>query len=348
MKKNNLLSKRKSEHIDLCLNSDVNFIKTNGFDKYEFINHALTTVDFDKIDFTTTFLNKKINYPFLISSMTGGTEEAYNINKNLALIAHHLNIPIGLGSQRSILQSDKFIETYSIVRKTAPEIPIFSNLGISEVINLYKNKQINLLNKLIDVVKADSIYIHLNSAQELFQKEGNKDFSFSYESIIEVVQKINIPVFVKEVGNGIDFASAKRLLEIGIKGIDVAGSGGTNWQLIEMLRAGSINESFVEWGLPTSYCLRTISALKKDYNFYLIGSGGIKSSLDIAKAFALGADLVGGANIVLKTLINLGIDKAKNMIINWFDDVKRVMFLTNSHNLNELRNNKLIRKEELF
>ncbi len=348
MKKNNLLSKRKYEHIELCLNSDVNFKKTNGFEKYDFINVALTTVDFNKIDLSTTFLNKKIEYPFLISSMTGGIEEAYNINKNLALLASSLNIPMGLGSQRPILQSSKHLDSYLIIRETAPDIPIISNLGISEVINLYIKRKLNTINKLIDIVNADAIYVHLNPVQELFQKEGNKNFSLSVESLNELMQKINVPVFVKEVGNGIDYESAKQLLELGIKGIDVSGSGGTNWQLIEMQRAGIINDAFLEWGLPTSYCIRRVNELKRDYDFYLIGSGGIKISMDVAKALALGADLVGAANIVLKSILKTGLEETQQMISNWFDDVKRVMFLTNSINLKELRNNKLIRKEELF
>ena len=106
-------SKRKKEHLELCLTDNVSFrLKTNGFDKYDFIHDAITEVDISKITFQTKFLLKKIEYPFLISCMTGGTEEAENINQRLAVIAEELKIPIGVGSQRQALENKDFHNSY--------------------------------------------------------------------------------------------------------------------------------------------------------------------------------------------------------------------------------------------
>lgn len=339
---------RKIEHIELCLNSEVNFNKSNGFDKYEFVHCAITTVNLNEISFITNFFDKKINYPLIISSMTGGADKALSINKQLSELANELKIPIGVGSQRQLLESDEYIDSYKILRQVAKDVPIFSNIGISEIINLYKEGKLSKINKIIDVLEADGLYVHINPAQELFQPEGNKDFTQSIESLKALIDTFDIPMFIKEVGNGIEYNSAKKLLDLGVKGIDVSGSGGTNWQLIEMKRSGNLSPEFLEWGLPTSYCIKSVNKLKKEYNFYLVGSGGIKNGIDIAKAFALGADLTAAANTILKSIVNNGIDSSIKMIDNWFNDVKRIMFLTDSKNLNELRNNKLIKIEELF
>ncbi len=339
---------RKIEHIELCLNSEVEYVKSNGFEKYEFIHSAVTSVDFNRITFSTDFIDKKIRYPMIISSMTGGANESLNINKKLAELASEINIPIGVGSQRQLLESDRFVDSFKILRQIAKDVPIISNIGISEIIKLYKQNDLNKVNKIVEILESDALYVHLNPAQELFQVEGNRDFSCSMESLEALITKLNIPIFVKEVGNGIEYNSAKSLLEIGVKGIDVAGSGGTNWQLIEMKRSGSVHQEFLEWGVPTTYCIKSVHKLKKEFDFYLIGSGGIKNGVDIAKAFALGADFTASANIILKSIVNSGIDTTIKMIMDWFEDVKRIMFLTNSQTVYDLRNEKLKKIEELF
>ncbi|HPN38626.1 MAG TPA: type 2 isopentenyl-diphosphate Delta-isomerase [Melioribacteraceae bacterium] len=346
--KKDITVQRKIDHIELCLNSNVNYTKSNGFDKYEFLHSALTTVNYNSIGFETLFFDKKINFPFIISSMTGGAEESLQINRKLVEVANEIKVPIGLGSQRQLLESMKFVETYKIFKKNSNNIPILANIGISEVIALYQQNRLDEINRIIEIPEADGLYIHLNSAQELFQTEGNRDFSFMEESIVELINKISVPIIVKEVGNGICFQPAKVLLQLGIKGIDVSGSGGTNWQLVEMQRSKNINNNFVEWGLPTSYCVRTVSELKKDHEFYLIASGGIKNGIDIAKSFALGADFAAMANVILQSVIKDGVNSTIKLIFNWFEDVKRIMLLTNSSSIKDLRNNKLIKIEDMF
>ncbi len=345
MKKNETKN-RKNDHIQICLNENVNYTKSNGFEKYEFIHNAITEVDINKISLSKSFFNKEINYPFLISCMTGGTNKANDINKELAICAETLKIPVGVGSQRQALENNKFHSSYKTIRKNAPTVPILGNIGAAEI---SKMKSFDGIKLLIDLIEADIFVIHLNSAQELFQKEGNTNFVGLLNNIEKLTNFISVPIFVKEVGNGIDFSSAKRLLDSGVKGIDVAGAGGTSWQKVEMFRnKKSIDNHFANWGLPTSYCVREVGRLKEKFDFYLIASGGITNGIEIAKALALGADLCASANIVLKSLFNDGIDGTIIQINKWFYDVKRIMYLTGSQTLAELNQKKLIKIEDLY
>lgn len=340
-------SLRKKEHLELSLNADVSFkFKTNGFEHYDFIHDALTEVELEKINFETKFFKKKVNYPFIISCMTGGTGEAENINAHLAIAAEELKIPIGVGSQRQALENKNYKNTYHIIRKNAKSVPVLGNLGAAELVQL---KSIDSIKMLIELVEADAFVIHLNPLQELLQQEGTPNFNGLLKSMQKLTKEINVPLIVKEIGSGISLKVAKRLLEVGVKGIDVAGAGGTSWAGIEMLRnKSSANDYFWDWGLPTSFCLKEDSKLKKNYNFVLIGSGGINSAIDAAKAFALGADYVASARIILKILDSSGVDGIKKLIIDWFETIRKIMFLTGSNSLKEFKKNKILRKELLY
>lgn len=346
MKKSiNDTSTRKKEHIQLCLTDKVGFrSKTNGFEKYDFIHDALTEVDISKLSFQTKLFSKKINYPFLISCMTGGTEEAENINQRLAVIAEELKIPIGVGSQRQALENQDNHYSYKVIRKTAKSVPVFGNIGAAQLV---QSKNLTEILSLIDMLEADAFVVHLNPLQELLQPEGEPNFVGLLKKIEKLIVKSKVPVIVKEVGSGISKDTAKRLLDIGVNGIDVAGAGGTSWAGVEIIRSKS-EKDFWDWGLPTSYCLKEIYPLKKKYKFTLVGSGGINSANDLALAFAFGADLVASARIILQTLMKNGDDAVTKLIINWFEYLKKIMFLTGSENLTELKNGKIIKKEELF
>jgi isopentenyl-diphosphate delta-isomerase len=278
--------------------------------------------------------------------MTGGTEEAENINAQLAIAAEDLKIPIGVGSQRQALENKNYKNSYNIIRKNAKSVPVLGNLGAAELVKLKSSDPIKML---IELIKADAFVIHLNPLQELLQPEGNPYFKGFLKSLKKLIKEIEIPVIVKEIGMGISKDVAKRMLEVGVKGIDVAGAGGTSWAAIEMLRNKSTtNDYFWDWGLPTSFCLRENSKLKKNYKFILIGSGGINSAVDAAKAFALGADYVASARTILKELDTSGVDGVKNLIIGWFETIRKIMFLTGSKSLKELRKNKIMRRELLY
>lgn len=337
---------RKKEHINLCLSNEVAYkTKSNGFENYEFEHYAITEVQFDRIDLTTKFFSKKISLPFLISSMTGGTSEAERINERLAIVANELNIPIGVGSQRLALESKKFYSTYRVIRKNSGKVPILGNIGAAQVA---KSKDIiKELEFLSTLIEADAMIIHLNPLQEIFQKEGEPNFKGLLKNIEKAASKIKIPIIVKEVGCGISKLAAKKLLEVGIKGIDVAGAGGTSWTAVELMRNNQTS-IFRDWGLPTSYCLRKVNELKKDYKFLLVSSGGITNGIEIAKSIVLGADVVAAARLILQSIINQGVEGTISLITKWFDDLKKVMFLTGCQNIAELKKLKLIKKSELY
>ncbi len=343
--KTDKISKRKKEHIELCLTDKVSFKeKTNGFDYYDFKHYAITEVVPEEINFQTKFLGKKINFPFLISCMTGGTVEAESINAKLALAAEQLKIPVGVGSQRQALENGNLINTYKIIRKNAPTVPLLANIGAAQTIQLKNN-----LIKLVEMVEADALVIHINPLQELLQPEGEPNFKGLLKSIEKVVKIISVPVIAKEVGSGITAEAAKKLLETGVKGIDVAGSGGTSWAGVEILRRKeNLKNEFWDWGLPTSFCIKEIFKLKKKYKFTLIGSGGINSGIDAAKAFALGSDLVASARIILQELDKKDVNGVVELIQNWISTIRNVMFLTGSSTLKEFKKNKIIRKDFLY
>jgi len=347
-------STRKKEHLDLSINADVGFkSRTNGFEKYEFIHNAITEVEIDSISFDSKFLKKKISYPFLISCMTGGTAEAENINAMLSIAAQELNIPIGVGSQRQALENKNYRNSYDVIRRNAKSVPVLGNLGAAELVKL---KSIDTVKMLIDLIQANAFVIHLNPLQELLQPEGTPNFKGLLNSLERLAKEIKVPIFVKEVGSGISGNAAKKLLEAGVQGIDVAGAGGTSWAGIEMLRnkfnqlnnSSDSKEYFWDWGMPTSFCLKENLKLKKKYKFVLIGSGGINSAIDAAKAIALGADMVGSARTILKELDKSSVDGVNKLITGWFDTIRKIMFLTGSKSLKDFRKNKLIRKELLY
>jgi isopentenyl-diphosphate Delta-isomerase len=337
---------RKKEHIELCLNDNVSFEKSNGFDHYEFEHFAITEVEFSKIDLSISFFGSKIDLPFLISCMTGGTSEAEAINEKLAIVAKNLNIPIGVGSQRQAVEEKKYHSTYRVIKKNAGKVPVLGNLGAAQLVR--SNKTVDEIKFLVDLIEANAMVIHLNPLQELLQPEGEPNFKGLLKTIEKLTSQINLPFIAKEVGSGISKSVAKKLLNAGVQGIDVAGAGGTSWASIELLRKGENDDYFKEWGLPTSYCIRTIRELKKNFNFLLISSGGINNGIDIAKSIALGADMAASARSILTRLLKDGIDETTNMIINWFITVRKIMYLTGCTKLNQLKGIGLIRKEEFY
>ena len=341
------IKERKKEHLDLCETDAVAFKKkSNGFDAYDFIHCAVTEVNPEKISFDTKFFRKKVSYPFIISCMTGGVDEANNINDKLAEVAKALNIPLGIGSMRFALNTTEFDSVLQNIRKRAGNVPIIGNIGAAQVIEYTSNP--DPLIRLAEIIEADAFVVHLNPLQELLQKNGEPDMTGLIKAIGKFVKAIKIPVIVKEVGSGISHRSAKQLLKTGVKGIDVAGAGGTSWGGVEILRnKDGKNTEFWDWGLPTSYCIKEVSRLKKEHSFMLIGSGGINTAFDAAKALALGADYVASARTILQVLQKEGIDKTILHVTGWFETIKKIMYLTGSNSLHKFNKQVLIKKEDL-
>ncbi len=343
----NKTSDRKTSHIDLCLNEDVAFHKkSSGFEVYEFEHYAITELRLDEIELKTRFLGKKIAYPFMISSMTGGAAKAGEINIELARAAGELNIAIGAGSQRQALESTAFHDTYKVLRKHAPKVPILGNLGAAEIVS--SKNVVDDIKLLTDLIEADGMIIHVNPLQELLQSEGTPDFKGLLKAIGKITSSTSIPLIIKEVGSGINRRAARELLNAGVRGIDVAGAGGTSWAAVELKRSGIHNPYFREWGLPTTYCIKEIKKLKKSQHFYLIASGGVSSGVEIAKSIALGADLAASARPLLEKVVAEGADGVIKLLKEWFDELKNVMYLTNCSDIKNLGKTKIKRIEEQY
>ncbi|WP_289500853.1 type 2 isopentenyl-diphosphate Delta-isomerase [Gloeocapsopsis sp. IPPAS B-1203] len=284
---------RKAEHLRICLDEDVQFSQTtNGLERYRFIHCCLPEINRDEINLKTEFLGKQLSYPLLISSMTGGTEFAGTINRRLAEVAQHYNIAMGVGSQRVALEKPQVAPTFA-VRSLAPDILLLANLG---AVQLNYKYGLDECRRVVDLLQADALILHLNPLQECIQPRGDTNFRGLLDKVEELCSKLPIPVIAKEVGNGISAAMAKKLMNAGISAIDVAGAGGTSWAKVESERAENslqrrLGMTFADWGLPTAECIRSIRALAPEIP--LIASGGLRHGLDIAKAIALGANLAG-------------------------------------------------------
>lgn len=335
---------RKKQHIDITLTKDVGFReKTTGLEHWEFINNALPEIDLSETDTSTTFLNKHIAFPFMVSCMTGGYTDALRINRALAEVCEEMGIAMGVGSQRQALEHTVFHRTFAIVREVAPSIPLVGNLGAAEVAAMTSG---DAAKRLVDLIRADAFAIHLNPLQEFLQPEGNTNFRGVLNGIALMVRELPVPVIVKEIGAGLSAHVAKRLLEVGVQYIDVAGAGGTSWAGVEILRRknGSSARRFWDWGIPTATALRDVAALRNSHQLlHIIASGGISTGMEAAKCIGLGADMVASARPMLKALHNGGKSKLKAHILGWGNELRGVMFLTGSPTIQHLRHAPLVR-----
>lgn len=285
---------RKADHLRICLEDDVQSRTMSGLEQYRFTHVCLPELDFSELDLTTTFLGKTLAAPLLISSMTGGTDRAQTINFRLAAVAQAHQLAMGVGSQRVAVEQPDVAATFA-VRSVAPDILLFANLG---AVQLNYRYGLDECRKAVDLLEADALILHLNPLQECVQTGGDTNFRGLFDKIATLCAQLPVPVIAKEVGNGISAVMAKRLLEVGVAAIDVAGAGGTSWAKVEAARAKDMRQrqlgaTFADWGLPTAECITSIRAIAPQVP--LIASGGLRNGLDAAKAIALGADLAGMA-----------------------------------------------------
>ena len=278
---------RKAEHIDLALEERMQ-LRGSFFEDYAFEHEALPEVDMDQIDLSVEFLGKTLQAPLLISCMTGGTGEATRINRNLALAAEAAGIAIGVGSQRKAIEDPTTAASFQ-VRAEAPTSPLLANLG---AVQLNYGFGIDECRAAVDMIDADALVFHLNPLQEAIQPEGQVDFRDLVRKMGEIAGQLEVPVIVKEIGCGISGGTARRIVAAGIHIIDTAGLGGTSWARIEASRADDpeIGELFANWGVATPDSIRQLSAIP---GLTVIGSGGVRNGVDVAKAIALGAEVVG-------------------------------------------------------
>ena len=334
---------RKKQHVDITLTKDVRFRgKTTGLERLEFVHNALPELNLDEIDTGTRFLGKELSLPLMISCMTGGYSGALAINRDLAAVCESARIALGVGSQRQALEESQFHRTFSIVRESAPTIPIVGNIGAAEVARM---KDPSAALRLADLIGADAFAVHLNPLQEFLQPEGNPAFRGVLGGIAMLVRSLPIPLIVKEIGAGLSPDVIRRLLDAGVRIIDVAGAGGTSWAGVEALRRSDpgIAERFWDWGIPTAIALAEAAALRSEgVQMTLIASGGIVSGLDVARCIALGGDMVASARPLLDALHRGGKKGLRSLIEEWSNEVRGAMFLTGSARIADLRSAKLV------
>jgi isopentenyl-diphosphate Delta-isomerase len=333
---------RKADHIRICLDEDVQFKTTTGLEKYHFTHCCLPELDYEAIDLSTSFLGKKLATPLLISSMTGGTEQAQTINYRLALAAQEYGLAMGVGSQRVAIEQPAAAATFS-VRKFAPDILLLANLG---AVQLNYGYGVEECRQVVDLLQADALILHINPLQECIQPQGDRNFRGLLAKIEQVCKYLPVPVIAKEVGNGISAQMAARLMNAGVMAIDVAGAGGTSWAMVEGERADNalqkqLGKTFADWGIPTADCIQSISQVYPQLP--LIASGGLRNGVDVAKSIALGADLAGLALPFLRaaTISQTAVAEKVETLIT---ELKTVLFCTGSKDLADLQQNGVLVK----
>ncbi len=333
-----LTKRRKIEHIEICLEEEVQCQRSTMFEDIEFVHNALPEIDKDSIDLTTNFFGLRASAPLVIAAMTGGHPRTKGINQRLASAAEELGIPIGVGSQRAAVEDPSLADTFTIVRESAPSVPVIANIGATHV---------NAAPKAVEMIDADILAIHLNPLQEAIQPEGDCNSIGALESIATIVDLVDIPVIIKETGAGISSDVAKRLEEVGVVGVDVGGVGGTSWAGVEYFRAqkedddlkAQLGLEYWNWGIPTALsAIMVLDSTELD----VIATGGIRTGLDIAKSLALGATAAGVAQPLLRQAVHGSSLDVVVELERFLEGLTVAMYLTGSQKVEDLSSKQLI------
>ena len=336
--------KRKSEHIKISLNQNVQARKTTtGFEDIYFIHRALPEINKQQIDLSTTVFGYKFVAPLIVGAITGGTSEATKINATIAEAVEELGLGMGVGSQRAAIEDRKLEKTFAIARKKAPTAFLIANIGGVQLVNGYGLKEVK---KAIEMIEADAVAIHLNALQEVVQPEGQTNFEGVLKSIGEIARELDKPVIVKETGAGIASEEAKKLEDVSVEGIDVSGAGGTSFAAVEYYRAKKCGNSFQhrlgdvfwDWGVPTAV---SVVEVVQTVRIPVIASGGIRDGVDVAKALALGASLTSISQPVLQAAVK-GVKETKNVLSLLIEELRNVMFLVGANSAQALREVSLV------
>jgi isopentenyl-diphosphate delta-isomerase len=299
------IGQRKADHLALCAEGDVGFRRASTLlECVHLVHDALPDVKLADVDLSVTLLGKTLRAPIIIAAMTGGTDEAGRINRELASIAEERGYGFGLGSQRAMHLRPGTGASYR-VRQAAPTTLLLGNVGVVQARAMTTGEA----RVLVDEVGADALCVHLNPAMELVQPGGDRDFSGGLETLARLARDLGVPVVVKETGCGISPAVGRRLRDIGIKHVDVSGAGGTSWVAVETKRAASegderaqaLGEALWDWGIPTGASVALLAPMGFDA---IIATGGIGTGLDVARALALGASAAGIARPILRALLS--------------------------------------------
>jgi len=356
------ITRRKLRHLDVCADQGlpIEDPRGAGFENIRFIHECLPESDADEIDTRCEFLGYTCRLPILISCMTGGTGDGSPFNVLLARLAQSWGIPIGLGSMRILFHDDGALPDFSI-RRYAPDVPILANIGAAQLVPLGVGRIMEMARRL----EVDALVVHLNPGQEIVQPGGDRYYRGIMDAIGKLVDLGELPVIVKETGHGIRPRRVRELLGQGVAWVDLAGAGGTDWLQVEACRAqglgpeesltATVAETCVSWGLPTALILGALAAgsgvmserglpvwLKTREARPVIASGGIKSGLDVARALALGAGLVGMARPFVLAHASGKEAGLERLILETAESLKAAMFLAGAKNCAALRQRRLM------
>ncbi len=325
----NRTERRKMEHIRICLEKDV---ETGNplFDEVTLVHQAASDLSLEDVDCSQVFLGKRLAFPLLVAGMTGGCREAGEINRALAGAAARKGVAFGVGSQRAMIEDPGLAETFS-VRGVAPEVLLLGNIGITAL----KRYEPSRVHEAVECIGADALCVHINPAQELFQREGDTDFAGCTDALRRLCESASYPVVAKEVGNGISRESALLLRQCGVRALDLGGLGGTSWVLVDGIRSGMDSTRFRTWGIPTA-----VSILEaRGAGVPLIATGGVRTGLDMAKAVLLGADLCGIALPFLRILDSEGVEGVERYMDTLQREFRYALYLTGAGSIEAFRAN---------
>lgn len=319
---------RKQEHIENYLKSEY---KGNNLLDCIYLEHtSLPEIDIKDVDLSINFNGKKIDYPFMINAMTGGGDSCCDINEDLARLCKTFNIPMAVGSQKIGLLEEEAVESFELVRENLPknESIVIGNLSARESLDDVK--------KAIQMIDCDMFGLHLNPIQELIMEEGDREFRGIKDNIKNILENVDVPIIVKEVGFGMSRKNVMDLYDLGVRYIDIAGHGGTNFCEIEDNRRFDMEFSeFYCWGIPTAKIL--IDLQDKPDDLFLIASGGIRTAVDIVKSIVLGADMTAMSGEVLSYLMHGGYEFAKEFMDSLIYKTKMMMVMLGAKNIQELK-----------
>lgn len=327
------IQRRKDDHLDLCATDDVAFRgKTTLLERVQLIHQSLPDIDVDAIDTSVTLLGKKLRLPIVIAAMTGGTERAAAVNRDLSAIAEARGLGFGLGSQRAMQRQPETAWTYQ-VREWAPTTLILGNVGVVQARELATKD----IAQMVQEIGADALCVHLNPAQEVVQPGGDRDFRGGFATFQRLTSELPVPVVGKETGCGISYQTAVKLKRAGVAAVDTSGAGGTSWVGVEALRAegdqAQLGNLLWDWGVPTAAAIHASVTAGNP----TIGTGGIQSGLDVARALALGATACGIARPLLQAHVRGGRAEAERVIEQIERELRAVMLLAGAAEVAALR-----------
>ncbi len=332
-----LFEKRKKDHIRLALDSENQAVGLSGLDALHFEHEALPDLNISDIDITSKQFQQKLKTPFYINSMTAGHSDGIELNCLMARLAQDRGWMMGVGSQRRQLNDKVALNEWKKVRKVAPKAVLIGNIGIAQLIT----SKIEDIQRLVESIEAQGLFIHLNILQECIQPEGTPQFKGGLQAIEKLCRKSKVPILIKETGCGISLKTLKRLKNIGITVVDVSGLGGTHWGRIEGHRAGletvqnASAKTFQNWGITTVQSLVNGIKLKPDYDLW--ASGGVRTGLDAAKLLALGAQAVGYAKPAMEQAL-----QGETALSRWMEtmefELRVAMLCTGSLQTKHLKN----------